>query len=329
MSKLRLTMACWNYDRVAALVDGRVRPEGIDLTILNLPVEETFFRMIRHREFDIAEMSLSSYVVSLFDADPPFIAIPIFPSRAFRHSAIYINANSGIRAPRDLAGKKVGTPEYQLTACVWVRGLLADEYEVPLTSVIYCTGGQEEPGRAEKQRLQLPADIQVQPIAAGKTLAAMLANAEIDALYAPRAPSTLYTSPAVKRLFEDFVTVEREYFSRTQIFPIMHTVVIRRDVYQRDPWVARSLFKAWSLAQQETYRDLRETAALKVMLPWLAAHAEETRRLMGDDFWPYGLDANRKTLATFLGYAWRQGLAKRQLTPEELFAAETLESFRI
>ena len=329
MSKLRLTMACWNYDRVAALADGRVRPEGIDLNLLNLPVEETFFRMMRHREFDVAEMSLSSYVVSLADPKPPFIAIPVFPSRAFRHSAIYINTASGIRSPHDLIGKTVGSPEYQLTACVWVRGLLTHEYGVPLTSVTYHTGGQEEPGRTEKQRLQLPPEIRLQRIAPDQTLSSMLARGEIDALYAPRAPSTLYSSTSVKRLFEDFVTVEREYFARTKIFPIMHIVVIRRDIYERHRWVAQSMFKAWSAAQQETYRDLHETSALKVMLPWLPAHFADTRRIMGDDYWSYGLEPNRTTLATFLGYAAEQGLAKAELTPEQLFAPETLESFTI
>lgn len=322
-------MACWNYDRVAALADGRVQPDGIDLNILSLPVEETFFRMMRHGEFDAAEMSLSSYVVSLFETPARFIAIPVFPSRAFRHSAIYVNTASGIRTPQDLIGKNVGTPEYQLTACVWVRGLLTHEYGVPLDSVTYHTGGQEEPGRAEKSPLQLPHEIRLQRIGRGQTLAAMLASGEIDALYAPRAPSTLSTSASVARLFGDFASVEREYFARTRIFPIMHTVVIRRDVYERHPWVAQSLFKGWCAAQQHTYRDLRETAALKAMLPWLVAHVEDTRQLMGEDYWPYGLEQNRRTLETFLGYAFEQGLAKAPLTPEQLFAAEALERFRI
>jgi 4,5-dihydroxyphthalate decarboxylase len=330
VSKLRMTMACWNYDRTRALADGRVLPDGIDLNYLTLPVEETFFRMLRHREFDAAEMSLSSYVVSLFTPERPFIAIPVFPSRFFRHSCIYVHAGSGIREARDLVGKKVGTPEYQMTAPVWIRGILADDYGVPVNSVTYYTGGLESAGRGEKLKLDLPPDIRVTPIGPDQTLAAMLATGDIDALHTARMPSTFRKgSGDVKRLFDDFARVERDYFKRTGIFPIMHTVVIRRELYEREPWVAQSLYKAMSLAQRATYDDLSETAALKTMLPWLTAHLEETRREMGDDFWPYGLQRNHETLATFLRYSHEQGLSKERLAPEQLFAQETLESFKI
>ena len=330
MSKLRLTLACWNYDRTRALLDARVRPDGIDLNCLTLPVEETFFRMLRHREFDAAEMSLSSYVLSLFQSDRPFIAIPVFPSRFFRHSCIYVHAASGIGEPKDLVGKRIGMPEYQMTAPVWIRGILSDEYGVPVTSVTYVTGGQEDPGRLEKLPLDLPPDIRVERIGPAETLSAMLARGDIDALYTARMPSSFRSGHgAVKRLFEDFPTVERDYFRRTGIFPIMHTVVIRRDVYERDRWVAQSLCKAFYAAQQATYEDLSQTAALTTMLPWLTAHVEETRREMGDDFWPYGLERNRRALTTFLRYSQEQGLAKQRLEPEQLFAPETLESFKI
>ncbi len=330
MSNVPLTLACWNYDRTRALVDERVRPDGIDLTCVNIPVEETFFRMLRHQEFDAAELSLSSYVLSLFHPDRPFIAIPVFPSRCFRHSCIYVHAGSGIKEPKDLIGKRVGAPEYQLTACVWIRGILADEHGVPVDSVTYVTGGQEEPGRAEKLRLDLPPSIRVEPIGPKQTLASMLARGEIDALYTPRIPSSFRSAGGVvTRLFEDFATVERDYFRRTGIFPIMHAVVLRRDVYERNRWMAQSLCKAFRAAQQATYDDLSETAAFKTMLPWLTAHVDETRREMGDDFWPYGLDRNRQTLSTFLRYSHEQGLAKQQLEPDQLFAPETLESFKI
>ncbi len=330
VSNLRLTLACWNYDRTRALVDQRVATEGIDLNCLNLPVEETFFRMLRHREFDAAEMSLSSYVLSLFQPDRPFVAIPVFTSRSFRHSCIYVHAASGINEPKDLIGKRVGAPEYQLTAVVWIRGILSDEHGVPINSVVYVTGGQEQAGRVEKVPLDLPSDIRIDRIGPDQTLASMLARGEIDALYTPRMPSTYRSADGrVRRLFEDFPTVELGYFRRTRIFPIMHIVVVRRDVYERDRWVAQSLFKAFRAAQQETYQDLAETAALKTMLPWLTAHLEETRREMGDDFWPYGIEPNRRTLATFLRYSHEQGLAKSVLDPDELFAPETLESFKI
>ena len=323
-----MALACWNYDRTSALADGRVRPDGIDLTYLALPVEETFFRMLRYREFEASEMSLSSYVMSLFSPDRPFVAIPVFPSRVFRHSSIFINAASGIHEPRDLVGKRIGNPEYQLTALVWIRGILADHYGVPADAATYFTGGQEAPGRGEKQPLDLPARIRVQPIAPDTTLSSMLAAGEIDAMYTPRIPSTFRTG-RVTRLFDDFPRVEREYYRQTRIFPIMHTVVIRREVYERAPWAARSLYKAFSAAQQITYADLAETSALKTMLPWLIAHVEETRREMGGEFWPYGLDANRHVLETFLRYSHEQGLSKTLLKPEQLFAAETIESFKV
>jgi len=330
MSKLRLTMACWNYDRTRALLDERIPIDGIDLNYINIPVEETFFRMIRHREFDVAEMSLSSYTLSLFREPKPFVAIPVFPSRSFRHSCIFINRNSGIHEPKDLIGKRVGNPEYQLTACVWIRGILGDEYKIPVSGVTYFRGGEETPGRTEKQTVSLPPEIRLENIPEDKTLSRMLEVGEIDAIYSPRTPSSLsHGTGNVRLLFEDYETVEREYYQRTKIFPIMHTVVIRREVYEKDPWVAQSLYKAFVLAQREAYDDLYETAALKFMLPWLVRHAEQTRALMGKDFWPYGLEANMHTLSTFLRYSHEQGLAKRSLAPQELFVPESLEAFKI
>src|SRR5271169_4383831 len=190
MAKLRVTLACWNYDRTRALMEERIPVDGIELNYLNLPVEETFFRMLRHREFEAAEMSLSSYTLSLFRENPPFIAIPVFPSRYFRHSCIYVHAGSGIREPKDLIGKRIGNPEYQMTAPVWIRGIMSDEYGVPVTSASYYTGGEEQPGRPEKIALSLPPDFRVEPIPPTKTLSQMIDSGEIDALYTARAPST-------------------------------------------------------------------------------------------------------------------------------------------
>ena len=281
MASLRLTLACWNYDRTRGLADGSIRPDGLELVYLPLSVEETFFRMMRHREFDCAEMSLSSYVASLGEERPPFVAIPAFPSRAFRHNCIFVSAASGITRPEDLIGKRCGVPEWQLTAPVW-------------------------------------------------TLSRMLADGEIDAMQSPRTPSTLYTQPGkVRRLFENYVEVEREYYRRTRIFPIMHTVVIRRDLYEKRPWIAQSLYKAFLAAQRQTYEGFAQTAASMTMLPWLSAHVEEARREMGEDWWPYGLQPNGHVLETFLRYHHEQGLSKRRFTPEELFAPETLESFKV
>jgi 4,5-dihydroxyphthalate decarboxylase len=326
-----LSLGCWNYDRTRALLEGRIQPDGIDLTYLNMPVEETFFRMLRHQEFDVAEMSLSSYTVSLFKEQKHFIAIPVFPSRFFRHSCIYVNTKSGIKEPKDLIGKKIGNPEYQMTAPVWIRGILQDEYGVPVDSVTYYTGGEEEPGRPEKLKLDLPPNIKVQPIGERDTLAAMLRDGDIDGFYTARMPSSYKAGGLgnVRRLFESYMEIEQAYFRKTRIFPIMHTVAIRRTLYEQYPWVAMSLYKAFVQAQRETYDDLYVTAALKAMLPWLTKHVEDARSLMGDDFWPYGFAPNRETLATFLRYHHEQGLSKRLLKPEELFAPETMESFKI
>jgi 4,5-dihydroxyphthalate decarboxylase len=330
MSKLRLSFACWNYDRTRALMDGSVQPDGIDLNYLNLPVEETFFRQARFREFDVCEMSLSSYCVSLNRPDKPFIALPIFPSRFFRHSCIYINANSGIKEPKDLIGKRIASPEYQMTAPVWIRGILSDHYGVPVDAQPYLYGGEEETGRIEKLKLDLPPNIKVSPIGPDQTLTQMLHTGELDALYTARMPSSFLKGDGkVKRLFENYGEIERAYYRQTKIFPIMHTVVMRRDVYEANRWIAQSLTKAFIEAQRRTYEDLKETAALKAMLPWLNDHIDETMREMGDDWWSYGLDKNRHVLETFTRYHLEQGLSKRLLTVDELFAPESLESFKI
>jgi 4,5-dihydroxyphthalate decarboxylase len=325
--RLRLTFACGDYDRTRALEEGTIRPDGIELTYLRLPVEETFFRMVRHREFEVAEMSLSSYVVSL-QADPaPFVALPAFTSRMFRHGAVYCHADAGITGPEDLRGKLVGTPEYQLTAGVWMRGILADRHGVPVDSVRYLTGGQETPGRVEKAALDLGGRANVERIPVGKTLSAMLAEGEIDALYTPRLPSPFAAGdPRVRRVFADSVAAEKEYYAATGIFPIMHVVVVRRDVYERHPWVAQSLYKALLAAKQEAFANLYDSSALRFMLPWLNHDLEQAKALLGEDYWSYGLEANTATLATFLRYHHEQGLSRRLLAPAELFAPESTES---
>jgi len=330
MKKLRLTLACWDYDRTRALSDGTIRPDGIDLVYLTQPVEETFFRMMRYREFDCSEMSLSSYVASLNSQDPPFIAVPAFPSRFFRHSCIFVSAKSGIRKPEELKGKRVGVPEYQMTAPVWIRGILSDDYGVKVTDVEHLSGGEEEPGRDEKLKLDLPSSIRLKPIGPEQTLSRMLAAGELDALVTARAPSTFKSQPAaVKRLFPNYVELEKEYYRRTKIFPIMHTLVIRREVYDANPWVAQSLYKAFVAAKAKAYELYDQTAALPAMVPWLVPQLEEARREMGEDWWPYGLEPNRHVLETFLRYHHEQGLSKRRFTPEELFARETLQSFKV
>lgn len=328
MSRLELTFACGDYDRTRALEDGSVRPDGIELTYLRLPVEETFFRMLRHREFDVAEMSLSTYVATL-DVEPrPFVALPVYTSRMFRHGGIYINADAGIRAPSDLVGKRIGAPEFQLTAGVWIRGILDEHHGVPIDSVTYHTGGQETPGRIEKGKVDTGLDIR--PIPDGATLSQMLADGEIDALHTPRVPSTFRGGdPRVKRLFPDVVTVEKEYFAATGIFPIMHVVVIRSDIYDRHPWVAQSLYKAFLTARDDAYARIYDSSALRFMEPWLIQHLEDAKQLLGQDYWSYGLAENHTTLDVFLRYHHEQGLSRRRYEPADLFARETAESFVI
>jgi ABC-type nitrate/sulfonate/bicarbonate transport system substrate-binding protein len=328
MSRLQLSFACGDYDRTRAIEDGSIRPDGIDITYLRLPVEETFFRMLRHHEFDVAEMSLSTYVTTLSAEPSPFVALPVFTSRMFRHGGIFVNAAAGIEKSADLRGRTVGSPEMQLTAGVWIRGILAEHHDLPVDSVRYVTGGQETPGRIEKGKVDTGLD--VNPIAAGKTLSAMLASGEIDALQSPRVPSSFVAGdPRVRRLFPDVVAAEKDYYAATGIFPIMHVVVVRRDVYEAHPWVAQSLTKALTLAKDDAYRRIYDTSALRFMVPWLTTHLEEARSFLGEDYWSYGLEPNRQELSVFLGYHHEQGLSKGLHTPDELFAPESVESFLI
>jgi 4,5-dihydroxyphthalate decarboxylase len=333
MGRIHLTFACGDYDRTRALEDGSVTVDGVDLTYLRLPVEETFFRMLRHQEFDVAEMSLSTYTATLnaLDAgeEPPFVALPVYTSRQFRHGGIFVNTAAGIEKPADLAGKRIGMPEYQLTACVWQRGILADEHGLPLDAASIHTGGQETPGRIEKGKVDVPFD--VSPIPPGATLSQLLYDGGIDALLSPRVPSSFGRGDGrVARLFPDTVATERAYYDATGIFPIMHVVAIRRPVYERYRWVAQSLTKALVEAKAQAYARIYDSSALRFMEPWLMVHLEEARALMGHDFWSYGLgDSDRHTLETFLRYHHEQGLSRSRRTPEQLFAPESLEAFVI
>jgi 4,5-dihydroxyphthalate decarboxylase len=330
VSELALSLACKGYDRVRGLADGRVRVEGCRLDVLTLEPEETFFRAFRHREFDVSELSFSSYLMTLDRGDAEYVALPVFLSRMFRHSAIYVRSDRGIAEPKDLRGREVGVPEYQVTAAVWVRGLLQDEYGVAPSELRWRSGGLEQPGREEKLPLTLPRGVELRPIAREKTLSRMLADGEIDALVAPRAPSCFTRGDAgVARLFPEFRGVEQAYFEKTGLFPIMHVVGVRRRLADEHPWLAASLCKAFAEAKEIAMAELRDVTALAATLPWLPAEVEETRRRMGDDWWPYGVDANRRTLETLCRYAHEQGITRRRFAVEELFAASTLERTRI
>lgn len=327
---LQLTLACGDYDRTRALMDGTVKPEGILLTYLPLSPEEIFFRMIRFKEFDVAEMSLSSYFINCSRGRKDFIAIPVFPSRMFRHSSLYIHTHSKIGQPNDLIGKRVGVPEYQVTAAVWVRGILQHEYGVSPKRLVWLTGGLEHPGREEKIPLSLPSSIRISQISSGKTLSQMLERGEIDALISPRPPSSYKGGKGnVKRLFEDYQEEEIRYYQKNKIFPIMHTVVIRQDLYKNHPWIAQSLYKAFCLAKDFCLQNLADDAALKYSLPWLMSEVKKTNKIFGEDFWPYGIEKNQKEIKTFIRYSIEQGLIKKGLKIEEVFAKNTLAAFKV
>lgn len=324
---LALTLACGSYDRTLPLALGEVRAQGIDLTYLRLEPEEAFWRMTRHAEFDAAEMSLSSYLLRRARGDDALMAIPVFTSRFFRHSCVVVSAASGISRPEELKGKRIGVPEYQMTAALWIRGFLQDDYGVNPSDIRWFQGGLEQPGRVEKLQIAIP-DVSITPIASGQTLARMLADGELDGVVGARVPST-FDGVRVKRLFPDYRAVEEDYFRRTGIFPPMHTVVIRRDVLERAPWVARALYDAFVAAKAHVMAELGSSVALRATLPWLVAEVEKTRALMGEDYWPYGVESNRAALEALARYSHAQGLAPRVVPIQDLFAPSTQDAFVI
>lgn len=326
MARLKLRLACWDYDRTRALRDGSVRPEGIDLEYLALPVEQSFSRMLKSGEFEVSEMSLSAVASSLGEATPPFVAIPVFPSKIFRHSSIYVSTASGIERPGDLKGRRIGVPHYPMTAAVWIRGLMADEYGVQQGDVEYVVGGLDSPTPMDLPPPPAGLPVKITRAPDGRTLSDMLALGELDALYTARIPGSYDAGRRVRRLFPDYGRVEREYLRRTRILPIMHALVIRSDVYRSHPWVAESLYKAFIAAKSQAQAALYDTDALRVMLPWLTEEIEELRAVLGEDWWAYGVKANRHVIETFLRYHHQQGFSARRFAPEEFFAAETLAS---
>jgi 4,5-dihydroxyphthalate decarboxylase len=330
MADLKLTLACEDYDRTRALRDGRVKPEGIDINYLVLPVEEIFWRMLRYEDFDVAELSLGAFLVAAAQGRRPFVAIPVFPSRTFRHRCIFVNASSGIERPEDLRGKRVGVPEYTMTASVWLRGLLQHEYGVAPEEIRWFQGGEEQPGRKDRVDFDLPPRIRLEAIPHDRTLNRMIENGEIDVLMSPRMPSCfLRGAPQVRRLFPDFKRVEMDYFRRTAVFPIMHVIVIRKRVYEENSWVAQSLYKAFCEAKDLCFSQMYDSNVLRISLPWDVAEFEETARLMGSDYWPYGFSANRRVLETLHSYLFEQGLIGHKLELENFFAPSTLETFKI
>ncbi|MGG5824045.1 PhnD/SsuA/transferrin family substrate-binding protein [Falsiroseomonas sp. HW251] len=329
-TKLRLSLACGDYDRTRPILDGRVEVEGCELAALPLTPEESFFRAFRHQAFDVAELSLSTYVMTTARGTCPYIAVPAFVSRSFRHSAIYVRRDRGIARPEDLRSKRIGVPEYQVTAAVWARAILEQEHGVRPQDLHWVSGGVEEPGRPEKVALSVPPGVELSRAPEGRWLSEMLAAGDLDALMCPRAPSCFDAGhPEVARLFADPAAAAAEWYRRRGIFPIMHVVGIRRSLVEAHPWLPQSVFKAFTAARDIALQRLRDTTALAVSLPFLVEETERTQALMGTDFWPYGLASNRETLDVFLQHHHAQGLSPRRLTAEELFANSALERFMI
>ena len=328
---LHIDFACCDYELLRPLRDGAVRAEGMEINFIPISKPpEVHWRMAIHAEFDVAEMSLGTYVAGKSHGDFPLVGIPAFVYRRFRHSAAYVNSDAGIRRPEDLKGKRIGVPEWQMTATIWIRGILQDEHGVAPKDVHWLAGGLESSGRREKIPLKIPPEIKLDNIPAGKNLSAMLVAGEIDALITAQVPEPYVKRvPQVRRLFPNSRETEADYFRRTSIFPIMHVVVVREESYRRHPWLAQSLFKALNEAKNVCAESFHKSNGLHCILPWAGDHIEETRALMGADFWPYGVEANRKTLETFLRYCTEQGISQRDITVEELFASETLDTFRV
>jgi 4,5-dihydroxyphthalate decarboxylase len=329
MAKLQLSIAVGDYDRMRPLVDGRVPIDGVDPVFLALEPEEIFFRAFRHAAFDVCELSLSSFTVKTAQGDCPYVGVPVFPSRAFRHTSIYVRTDR-IRSPADLKGRRVGTPEYQLTANIWARALLAEDFGVSHADIVWVRGGMEQPGRAEKIALDLPPEIRLEQAPATTTLSAMLERGEIDGIVGPRAPSCAERGhPHVGWLYEDPTRAASDYFRRTGIFPIMHLLGVRRALAERHPWLPGTLLKAFEQSKAAALARLGDTSATKVTLPFVEEQLKAARALMGEDFWSYGVAPNRKTLDAFLGYHHAQGLSKRRVAVEELFHPSTLEAHKI
>jgi 4,5-dihydroxyphthalate decarboxylase len=322
MTRLKLTLACWDYDRTRPLIDGRVQAEGIDFEIKVMRPREIFPRMLEDQEFDVSELSLGSYVSLKGRGACPFVAVPVALSKIFRHSCIYLRTDAGIRKPEDLRGKRVGTTQLGSTATIFMNGMLQHEFGLKLEDMHWFIGGLTTPTQRPLIPLKLPESVKVDFLPAGETLERMLERGQLDALLAIFIPSMFQQGSArIARLFPNYYEVERDYYRRTGIFPIMHTVGLREDIYREHPWVARSIYRAFCDARDMAVDGLYDTDALRLSLPWLINHIEETWRVLGKDFWAYGLEPNRATLAAIGQYVYEQGLSPRVVGADELFAA--------
>ncbi|MGE0746618.1 MAG: hypothetical protein AB7K86_15285 [Rhodospirillales bacterium] len=329
MSRLPITFACSDYDHIRDMVSGDVPIDGIDLNYLKLTIEETFYRFTRFREWDVSEMSMGKYVSLVSQNDPTVTAIPVFPSRVFRQSSIFLKKGSPIRRPEDLRSKKVGIPEWAQTAAIYTRGWLVHDVGIPLTEIEWVQAGVNQPGRVEKVELKLPAGVRYRP-APDKSLTGMLLSGEVDAIASAHPPEPFeHGSPDIVQLYPDYRTVEEAYFKKTGIFPIMHVIALRKDTYLANRWIAMNLFKAFEEAKRRSMVRALEFTATRFPFAWCFDAAAKARGLFGEDFFPYGIEKNRTTLEAYLQYAWEQGVCHRKVAVEELFAPEVQGVFKV
>ena len=329
MSKLNLSIAVRDYDRTRPLTDGTVQIDGVDPVFMALDPEEIFFRAFRHAEFDICELSMSSFTVKTAQGNNPYVGVPAFVSRAFRHTSIYVRTDR-VRQPADLKGRKIGVPEYQLTANVWARALLEDDYGVKPSDIHWIRGGLEDAGRKEKITISVPPDVRLDEVPEGRTLDSLLETGEIEAFMGPRVPPCFERGhPDVGWLFADTVAAATDYFKRTGIFPIMHIIGVRRSIVEKHPWLPAAVLKAFERAKTIAIERLADTSSTKVTLPFVEEQVRAARGLMGRDFWSYGVAANRKQLDYFLAQHHGQGLSSRLVTVEELFHPTTFETYKL
>lgn len=326
---LGITLACEGYDRVKAIFDGRVRIEGCEVNAFQLHAEEAFHRAFNGEDFDVTELSGSSYIMATARNDSQYIAVPAFVSKYFRHSAIYIRKDRGIEQPFDLIGKKIGLPEYQMTACLWARGILDDEYGVKPKDIKWFTGGQEEPGRKERSRLTVNPNTSVTPIPSNRTLSEMLDAGELDGLVTARVPSCYGHNPMVRLLFENYRDVEAAYYKKTKIFPIMHLIAIRKSLVSKHPWLPVSVYKGFISAKEIATKELLDAGVNFATLPWVRHEVEVAIEFMGSNYWSYGVEENRPALEAMVRYSFEQGLAQRHLRIEELFHPSTIDLAKV
>ncbi len=321
MPDLDLTAAFGDYDRTNVLKMGSVRPQGVNLRVLSLPPSEIFFRMCRYQEFDLSEMSMGAHMFLLGAGESPFVGMPAFPSRVFRHSMVYANTDAGVEEVADLNGKRIAIREWGMTAVVWIVGILAEEYGLEVDSVDWVAA--IEP----RVPIPMPAGARIRYMKPGQTISNMLESGEVDGVLIHQVPACFAAgSPRVKRLFPDYKAAEIAYYERTGIHPMMHCVVLRRDVYERNPWALGSVYEAMCAAREQTLEALSDNGALSAMIPFLPAAVDETREIFGPDFWPYGVEANRKALEKLLSYAHAQGLTPALLEVDDLFGASVLDT---